>query len=174
MVFQYVSDGKKLLASALLTKGVTCAEDASFMDIYNAIISVEQELLIGVEQIPGTITYDLHHHVDGNNNLLNVEMNGTQGGCYTTPVYHRHIGSESSYGGCYTVANGHAHLSSCAKTPIYAHVCNSSCHYVEGYSIPPATSHCTIHSCCNMISQCTVYCIHSIGQCSHLICQTLR
>lgn len=73
-------------------------------------------------------------------------------------VYHQHVTgagtlssgtlyAASSPGGCY-VASGHTHdaLFTCAKTPVYGHICDSSCHYVEGYSTPPATSYCTIHS----------------------------
>lgn len=105
-VFTFVSNGKKLLASALLTKGVDCEEDATFDEIYQKILSIQQTLLIGVEQIPGTIEYDHHYHADGMGNLPHtdtVEI-GLLGGCYTTPVYHTHQGS-SSGGGCYTVAN---------------------------------------------------------------------
>lgn len=42
-VFQYVSDGKSRLASALLTKGISIREDASFDEIYRAVLDIRQE-----------------------------------------------------------------------------------------------------------------------------------
>lgn len=106
-VFQYVSDGKRLLASALLTKGVDCAEDASFREIYEAILSIKQTLVIGVERIPGTIEYDYHYHTDGSGAIVGSASVGVsqQGGCYTTPIYHAHTGNSDHNGGCYTVAH---------------------------------------------------------------------
>lgn len=113
-VFQYVSNGKKLLASALLTKGVSCEADATFAEIYDAILSIKQTLVIGVEKIPGTIKYDYHYHTDVNGSMLHsATCSITQkGGCYTSPVYHAHTGS-SSGGGCYTVAHTGYHTYSC-------------------------------------------------------------
>ena len=106
-VFQFVSNGKKLLASALLTKGVNCEEDATFTEIYESILAIKQTLVIGVEQLPGTIAYDYHYHADGEGNMPHtdsVEV-GQLGGCYTTPIYHSHSGSSDSGGGCYSVAH---------------------------------------------------------------------
>lgn len=40
---------------------------------------------------------------------------GTNGGCYTTPVYHTHIGNESVYGACYSEIT-HVHKGSSAIT----------------------------------------------------------
>lgn len=106
-VFTYVSNGKKLLASALLTKGVSCEEDATFAKIYNAILSIKQTLVIGVERLPGTIAYDYHYHTDVNGTMLHTATCSIaqKGGCYISPVYHVHTGSSGSGGGCYTVAN---------------------------------------------------------------------
>ena len=42
-VFQYVSDGKSKLASALLTKGISIRKDASFDEIYRAVLDIRQE-----------------------------------------------------------------------------------------------------------------------------------
>ncbi len=106
-VFTFVSNGKKLLASALLTKGVSCEEDATFQEIYQSILAIKQTLVIGVEQIPGTIEYDYHYHADGTGNLPHAATVGVgqMGGCYTTPVYHAHTGSSNGGGGCYSVAH---------------------------------------------------------------------
>lgn len=71
-VFTFVSDGKRLLASALLTKGVDCAEDATFQEICDAILSISQELVIGVEQIPGEIEYEYHYHINGTGTELHA------------------------------------------------------------------------------------------------------
>ncbi|HJD31852.1 MAG TPA: hypothetical protein H9912_07920 [Candidatus Eisenbergiella stercorigallinarum] len=90
-VFQRVSNGKKLLASALLTKNVVIDEDAAFQEIYDAIMSISQETVIGVDRIPGTITYDYHHHT----------------------------GSPESGGGCYTLKSYHKHTADCYETCTY-------------------------------------------------------
>lgn len=63
-VFQFVSNGKRKVASALLTKGVSIEKDATFDEICNGILSVPQELVIGVQEIPGIVTYEKHYHVD--------------------------------------------------------------------------------------------------------------
>ena len=90
-VFRRVSNGKKLLASALLTKNVVIDEDATFQEIYDGILKIEQEIVIGVDKIPGTVEYEYHHHT----------------------------GSPESGGGCYTQASYHQHTGSCYKTCTY-------------------------------------------------------
>ena len=95
-VFQRVSNGKALLASALLTKNVVIDEDATFQEIHDAIMNIEQEIVIGVDQIPGIIEYEYHYHTG------NAESGG---GCYTLPDVHQHVGScyqvcEVRYDGC--------------------------------------------------------------------------
>lgn len=80
-VFQRASDGKKLLASALLAKNVSVREDATFREIYDSILKIDQQIVIGVEQVLGTITYDYHYHTGDS-------VNG--GGCYTSKLYHQH------------------------------------------------------------------------------------
>lgn len=114
-VFRFVSDGKRLLASALLTKGVPCAEDASFAEIYQAILDVPQSLVIGVKEIPGTISYDYHYHTDGKGNQPHTDTCGVAeaGGCYSIPIYHSHSGSSSSGGGCYTVRRSGTRTEGC-------------------------------------------------------------
>ena len=97
-VFQFVSNGKKKLASALLTKGVSVNEDATFTEIYEGIMNIPQEIVLGVQQIPGEIAYDYHYHVDGNGNQVNAESHSVSGGCFTAPVYHSHSNS------CYSSA----------------------------------------------------------------------
>lgn len=111
-VFTSVSSGKQLLASALLTKGVTINEDATFLQIRDAILAVPQQLLIGVQQVPGKISYDYHYHTDADGNRVGeVKTNDRQGGCYTVPVYHTHGDS------CYSWS--HEHTSSCKSHPIW-------------------------------------------------------
>lgn len=115
-VFQSVSDGKKKLASALLTKGINCKEDATFEEITDAILAIPQELVIGESQIPGTITYEYHYHKDQNGNVQHVEHLAQSGGCYTVPIYHVHTGDSRNGGGCYMVPIIHNHTSSCYET----------------------------------------------------------
>ena len=104
-VFTSVSSGKRLLASALLTKGVECPEDATFETIYNAILSINQQLVIGVEKIPGEIEYEYHYHVNGLSEYPHTDkvLPEANGGCYTVPIYHAHTGNTTSGGGCYSV-----------------------------------------------------------------------
>ncbi|RHP86049.1 hypothetical protein DXA36_20160 [Eisenbergiella sp. OF01-20] len=80
-VFQRASDGKQLLASALLAKNVPITKDATFHEFYEAILRVEQQLVIGVEQVPGTISYDYHYHTGDSEK---------GSGCYTKKRYHQH------------------------------------------------------------------------------------
>lgn len=160
-VFTSVSNGKKKVVSALLTKGVSLNEDATFTQIHDAILSIEQELLIGVEQIPGDITYDYHYHVDGNGKELHAETCeiSQKGGCFSTPVYHAHktadgvIGNGNVYsdtvpGGCFTVASGHTHdvVTACSKTPVYNHACDSGCGSYQ-YEYCDRCDYCIMASC---------------------------
>lgn len=114
-VFQSVSSGKRLLASALLTKGVNCKEDATFREIENAILKIPQKLVIGQEQIPGNITYDYHYHTDGKGKNPHTEKVSVsqKGGCYVTPIYHSHTGDHKNGGGCYSIPINHTHGDSC-------------------------------------------------------------
>lgn len=114
-VFTYVSDGKRLLASALLTKGISCEEDATFIEIYQAIINIPQQTVIGVEKLPGTISYEYHYHTDANGSNPHTEKMSSEGGCYTIPIYHVHTGHSGSNGGCYTIPVYHSHGKSCYK-----------------------------------------------------------
>lgn len=124
-VFTYVSDGKRLLASALLTKGVSCREDATFMEIYQAILNIPQQTVIDVEKLPGTISYEYHYHTDADGNSPHAERVSGAGGCYTIPIYHVHTGS-SAGGGCYIKAVYHSHDSSC-----YTYGLIHECHTVK-------------------------------------------
>lgn len=111
-VFRFVSNGKKLLASALLTKGVTVAEDASFQEFADGILAVPQKLVIGVEEVPGEIVYEYHYHVDADGTQVGeVATNEKEGGCYTKAVYHTHGNS------CYKWT--HEHNSTCKSHPIW-------------------------------------------------------
>ena len=136
-VFTFVSNGKKKVVSALLTKGVDLNEDATFAQIYEGILSIEQELLIGVEQIPGNITYDYHYHIDGKGQYPHTDTCAIadMGGCYGVPVYHYHVDNAgtaqaASYnapekGGCFVTNVYHAHIGAstgnggCYTVPVY-------------------------------------------------------
>lgn len=108
-----MSNGKRKVASALLTKGVSIEKDATFDEICNGILSVPQELVIGVQEIPGTVTYEKHYHLDKNGGTPHSERAAAGGGCYTVPVYHTHTGDSRSGGGCYSVPIVHNHVDSC-------------------------------------------------------------
>lgn len=111
-VFTYVSNGKKRLASALLTKGVNIREDATFAEFAQAILNIPQKLVIGVQEIPGEIEYEYHYHTDASGNWVGeVETNDVQGGCYTVAVYHTHGD------GCYEWK--HEHNEHCKSHPVW-------------------------------------------------------
>ena len=100
-VFHRVSNGKKRLASALLTKGVKVSEDATFEEFQRAIEKIPTQMVLNSGETAASIKYDYHYHTAGNgqangNNVVPVSL---RGGCFTTPVYHRH--SEA----CYTTKN---------------------------------------------------------------------
>lgn len=128
-VFQFVSNGKKKLASALLTKGVSIREDATFGEIYQAILDIPQKLVIGVQQIPGEISYDYHYHTDAQGRNPHTEVSGSAGGCYTAPIYHVHTGNSNNGGGCYTSPIYHSHSEGCYSEGSH----DSSCPTHIGY-----------------------------------------
>ena len=114
-VFTSVSNGKKKLASALLTKGVSTNEDATFAQLTEAILNIDQKLVIGVEEIPGTIRYQYHYHVDASGNQPHTEKSDTAGGCYTGTHGHVH----SMEDGCYKEESYHVHRDDCSGYPVW-------------------------------------------------------
>lgn len=96
-VFQSVSNGKKILTSALLTKGMDVGETATFAEIETAITQIPTE--IKVDEMAGEIEYVRHHHVNSAGELTGTATTqAVSGGCYTTPAYHQHI--TSCFGTC--------------------------------------------------------------------------
>lgn len=114
-VFTSVSNGKKKLAFALLTKGVSTNEDATFAQLAEAILNIDQKLVIGVEEIPGTIRYQYHYHVDASGNQPHTEKSDTAGGCYTGT--HGHVHSVED--GCYKEESYHVHRDDCSGYPVW-------------------------------------------------------
>ena len=114
-VFTSVSNGKKKLASALHTKGVSTNEDATFAQLAEAILNIDQKLVIGVEEIPGTIRYQYHYHVDASGNQPHTEKSDTAGGCYTGT--HGHVHSVED--GCYKEESYHVHRDDCSGYPVW-------------------------------------------------------
>ena len=108
-VFTFVSNGKTGLASALLTKGVSADDDATFAELKDAVLRIPQKLVIGVQEVPGTITYHYHYHADASGENPHTETSPVQGGCYTVPKYHVH----SEDAGCYMIRRYHEHNDSC-------------------------------------------------------------
>lgn len=91
-VFQRVSNGKKLLASTLLTKNVEISEDATFAEIAKAIENIPVKIVLDKDDVPGEVVYEYHHHTDGNKTACDVEYVpiDCKGGCYTEPYVHKH------------------------------------------------------------------------------------
>ena len=108
-VFTSVSNGKTGLASALLTKGVSADDDATFAELKDAVLRIPQKLVIGVQEVPGTITYHYHYHADASGENPHTETGPVQGGCYTVPKHHVH----SEDAGCYMIRRYHEHNDSC-------------------------------------------------------------
>ena len=136
-VFQRVSDGKKLLASTLLTKGITIKEDATFLEFSEAILKIPTTITI--EGMKGEIVYEKHYHRDGNGTQCNEKYvpESRKGGCYTQEYIHYH--DESCYKYTYfyeymTAESTHRHewVRDDNSTPIYRYTCDH-CKY-EYYS----------------------------------------
>lgn len=91
-VFTSVGNGKRLLASALLTKNVVINEDAKFEDIARAIEGIPVEIVLDNGDVAGEIEYDYHFHTDGTGNQTNEDLvpEDRQGGCYMEAKYHEH------------------------------------------------------------------------------------
>ncbi|MCL2052090.1 MAG: hypothetical protein FWG91_10250 [Lachnospiraceae bacterium] len=103
-LFTSVSNGKDLIAAALLTKGETVASDDSFMEMRNAILRIENGVYIGeVEHI-------YHYHVDSEDNVIGTNEHHSPGGCYNAAVFHAHV--SACYGGAFT---SHSHTDSCGR-----------------------------------------------------------
>lgn len=111
-VFTFVSNGKQGLASALLTKGMEVSQDATFSQFREAILQIPQKLVIGVQEVPGEISYDYHYHTDAEGTHVGeVAHQDVEGGCYTKAVYHTHQNA------CYNWT--HEHNSHCKSHPIW-------------------------------------------------------
>ena len=91
-VFQFVSDGKKSLASALLTKGVEVRQDASFAEIAEGILNIPVNIVLEEGGAPGKISYIYHYHTDGAGTECHEEYvpADRKGGCYNKEYYHKH------------------------------------------------------------------------------------
>lgn len=100
MVFQSVSNGKKLLASTLTDKGEITEMDASFETINDNVKKLYTKAFAdGAASITTqnpNVEYEYHFHT-GNAT--------TGGGCYTTPKYHVH--TSSCYGNQYGTITGY-------------------------------------------------------------------
>jgi predicted nucleic acid-binding Zn-ribbon protein len=90
-VFQRLSNGKKSLASALLSKGVSINEDATFDEFSEAIRNIQ---LIEVGPfMPGDPNYVYHTHKDAEGNVVDSKYNQVQGGCFNREANHKHTSS---------------------------------------------------------------------------------
>lgn len=94
-VFTFVSDGKKKVASALLTKGIKVREDATFDEIAAAVMNIETEYVLPENEIPGEVEYTYHYHTDATGDECNENLVGEdrKGGCYTKDIHHVHTDS---------------------------------------------------------------------------------
>ncbi len=107
--FTSVSNGKKKLASALLTKGVTVRGDATFDEIAAAIRRIPVNFVVDRSDVPGQVSYVYHYHKDGTDRECDEQLvePGRKGGCYTREVVHHHSDEcqeETTY---YTYWTGH-------------------------------------------------------------------
>ena len=113
-VFTSVSNGKRLLASALLTKNQVISQDATFLEIARAIEAIPTQIVLDNGSVAGNIEYDHHYHADGTGTECNETMVSASraGGCYVAPVRHTHTAScyNVSYMTQYTTANSVTNL----------------------------------------------------------------
>jgi hypothetical protein len=95
--FTSVANGKQLVASALATKNIQVADDASFEEICNGIMSIETQVV--AENLVGEVVFTYHHHTNGedgigdSNEIIDDQYgndyeSSVQGGCFTRPYYH--------------------------------------------------------------------------------------
>ncbi len=95
--FTSVANGKQLVASALATKNIQVASDATFEELSNAIMSIQTE--VKIENMVGEVSYTYHHHSNGQDGIGDSgDVHGdsygddfispTQSGCFTRPYYH--------------------------------------------------------------------------------------
>lgn len=90
-VFQSVSNGKKLIASAITDKGITTEPDATYQVMHDNILTLaNQQYQSG--------------YADGLGKIDNAKI---------TYEKHFHSGSPTTGGGCYTIENEHHHTSAC-------------------------------------------------------------
>ena len=101
----------------------------ALIDRLNAILAIPQNVTVGVDHLPGEISYEYHYHVDGAGSNPHTETAGSAGGCYSVAMYHSHSGSSSSGGGCYGSPIYHSHSSSCYSEGSH----NSSCSWHREY-----------------------------------------
>jgi len=134
-VFTSVSSGKNLLASTLLTKGISINADATFLEIANAIRDIPQQ--IQLQQLPGKIVYEYHYHVDGAGNRPHTQESAVGGGCYTVAAKHTHTGSCYKTAVCGGAAEG--------KTDREHYWCNRQntcqehgCHWIDPNDMYPS------------------------------------
>ncbi len=137
-VFQRVSNGKALLASALLTKDAVIDEDATFQEIHDAILGIKQEIVIGVDKLPGIIEYEYHHHTGDSKN---------GGGCYTVEDVHQHVGScyvvcRVDESGCHSDGNYNVNgMMHCPKTVSHSYCWNGETRWSEWVHPDDGNSH---------------------------------
>lgn len=113
-----IADGKALLSNALKEKLQTIPNNASFHEIYHAILAIP--INTNPDIISGEIEYIYHFHTtaDGGNtsiqdsDSLDNSNHNVKGGCFQTEVRHTHSGSAGSGGGCYSVPVVHIHRDS--------------------------------------------------------------
>ena len=110
-----LNNGLKQDMNQVFTKGVSTNEDATFAQLAEAILNIDQKLVIGVEEIPGTIRYQYHYHVDASGNQPHTEKSDTAGGCYTGT--HGHVHSVED--GCYKEESYHVHRDDCSGYPVW-------------------------------------------------------
>ncbi|MDR2546258.1 MAG: hypothetical protein LBC96_01945 [Lachnospiraceae bacterium] len=98
-LFQSVSNGKKLLATALLTKGQAVAADlddvahVGFQQFFEAILNIP--LSIELNNMAGEIELFHHFHENHEGIITDELVLVNPGGCFHTDVTHLHIGQET-------------------------------------------------------------------------------
>ncbi len=116
VIYDSVKAMREGIATAVTNKGGTVSEVQSFTALQDGILSIPQT--IQYETLTGDISYKYHHHSvdatdmdsDSPNRTTNYSdsyISSTSGGCYTTPIYKKHVhsGNSGAQGGCYQRAH---------------------------------------------------------------------
>ena len=145
LIVQAVVNGKELLVSALRAKEQAIDDEPSFVDLYNAIMTIETGILSG----DIVHTYHFHTTVDDGDvtaedtHSLNAAANSVRGGCFRDSIPHTHQGNTVNGGDCYG-SIAHTHGADCYVAYVFGgseYVCSICSKVYRGWAVPADACH---------------------------------